>query len=469
MLKSFKTLVFILIFVFNITNLYAKQDESKYVTFSNYNISKAEILEKNFNTIYIAASSPTSEHLGSLGAHAMIVLSDGDNLNNAISINYYAYHESMGELEKIIKGASVGLTGYIDIRNFNLIAERYTVGQNRTLFLYKTNIPKEKIEELLNIVYRDYKNKDLIYQFFTYNCSSYLGDVLSELLSDDNTNYYFPTAIMPARVISYVEKYGFVEDLYIISPPLIKLMHDESPLSKEEIIDRHKYFKVFTNETSEFVGFDKFEVVVDNFDSNTMFSEKVSKVSLGLINKNLSFKFSIFDNDVTEQRQSAISIYSAKFFDIEMLYNNNSLVVNDLTIFEKAAYNKVNLFKNTTSSYFSLKYNPNNNNFDLISGIGYSFGGEKSLFSIIPTVDLNFEDYDLTLKIKSLLKLNYNKAYLLVDFDYPIYNEHTSSTKTLNINLGYRFNEEWLVESSYDILNKETKVNISYFVYPLIK
>jgi len=469
MLKSYKILLIIFIIVLNISNLYAKQDESTYVTFSNYDISKTEILEKDFDTIYIAASSPTSEHLGSLGAHAMIVLSNKDDLNNAISINYYAYHESMGELEKIIKGASVGLTGYIDIRNFNLIAERYTVGQNRTLFLYKTNIAKEKIPELLDIVYRDYNNKDLIYQFFTYNCSSYLGEVLSELLSDENNTYYFPTAIMPARVISYVEKYGFIEDLEIISPPLVKLMHNESPLSKEEIIDRHKYFKVFTNETSEFVGFDKFEVVVDNFNSDTMFSEKVSKLSLGMINKNLSLKIALFDNDVTEQRQSAISIYSAKFFDIEMSYLNNSIVINDLTVFEKAAYNKVNLFKNTTSSYFAIKYNQNNNNFDLISGIGYSFGGEKSLLAIIPTVDLNFEDYDLTLKIKSLFKLNYNKAYLLVDLDYPLYNEHTSTTNNLSVNLGYRFNEEWLVDASYDILNKEYKVNLSYFVYPLIK
>lgn len=43
------------------------------------------------------------------------------------------------------KGATTGLIGYLDIRPFSNIAERYTIGQNRTLFLYKTNINKEYI------------------------------------------------------------------------------------------------------------------------------------------------------------------------------------------------------------------------------------------------------------------------------------------------------------------------------------
>lgn len=472
MLRTYRyinKIAFLLLFILlNLNALFAKQTESTYVTFLNYDFNKEDILEKDYNTIYVAASSPTSEHLGSLGAHAMIVLANDDNIDDSLAINYYAYHESMGELEKVIKGATVGLTGYIDIRDFHLIAERYTIGQNRTLFMYKTNISKEKIPELLDIVYA-YKEKTLIYQFFTSNCSSFIGEVFSQLLSDNENEYYFPTTIMPARLLSFVEKYGFVEDIYLISPSFIKLMHGDNTLTKEEILDRHKYFKVFTRETSEDVGFDKFKVTFDDFESNTMFSEKVSKLSIGSINDKLALSFSLFDNDVTEQRQSAISLYSAKVLDAELSIVNNKLKLNNLIIFEKASYNKVNLFKNTTSSYFALKYNNNNNNFDLVGGLGYSFGGEKSLFSILPILDLNFEDYGLTLKIKSLLKLNYDNAYLLVDFDYPIYREHSSSTKTLNFNLGYRFNEDWLVEASYDILNEEYKVYLSYFVYPLIR
>ncbi|MGD1823128.1 MAG: DUF4105 domain-containing protein [Pleomorphochaeta sp.] len=447
--------------------LFSVTDESKYVTFLEYEYSIEDILSNNFDTIYIAASSPTSEHVGSLGAHAFIVLAKGDDVNNGIAINYYAYHESQSEVEKIFRGTTVGLTGYIDIRKFNQLAERYTNGQQRTLFLYKTNIESNKIPELLNIVY-EYKKSDLKYNFFLYNCSSLLGDVLSELLTTEEKEYSFPHAIMPARLITLVKNYSLIVDEKTISPPLVKLFNDDTTQTKSDILDRYSYYKVFGRETTTEDGFDDFVANFDNFKANTLFSEKVSKLSLGFDNNNPSISFSIFNNNISEQRQSAISLYTFKFMETELVYDDG-IKLDSLTFLEKLSYTKVNLLKMTPSTSFSIKYNSNNSNIDIASGVGIAFGTLNTLIGIIPTVETNLEDLELTLKIKSNLKVNYGKSFLLVDLDYPIYNEQTYSNKELSLSLGYQITNDFLVDCSYDFLNNEYKVNFNYFIYPLIK
>lgn len=470
MLKKFKIkksqIIFLLclITVINV-NLYAVSDESKYVTFINYSYSKEELKKIDFDTIYLASSSPTSESIGSLGAHAYVVLVKGDDFNNAFAINYYAYHESLSTLGKIAKGATVGLTGYLDIRLFADIAQRYTIGQNRTIFLYKTNIKKEKINTLIDYFY-EIKDSKLKYQFFNYNCSSLLGDVFASLLNDENKSYYFPHYIMPASLINLFKKYDLVVEEYTISPPLVKLFYDNTNLSKDEILDLYTYFKVFNRETTKYDGFKDFSVTLDNFESNTLFSEKVSKIGLGIINNNLSLNFSIFDNSITEQRQSAISLYSFKFLNTQLSYDNG-IKINGLTIVEKESLIKSNLLKLRLSDYYSLKLNKNNSNLDFDVGFGLSFGTLKALFSIIPTVNTNLEDLVLTLIIKSHFLYNINKAYVFLDLYYPIYNVKQYNNEYLNLSLGYRYNEELLFEASYDVLNNEYKVFVDFYFYPL--
>lgn len=183
----------------------SNSSEAAFVHYKNFNYSKEEIINKNYDTIYLVAASPTTESVGSLGAHAFILLTHGDSLNDSLAINYYAYHERLSTIEKIARGATTGLIGYIDIRPFSNIAERYTIGQNRTLFLYKTNISKDYIPLLIDKFY-EYKNGDLKYQFFSYNCSSLLGEVFETVLSSDEKEYDFPNLIMPGRLVYLFEK-----------------------------------------------------------------------------------------------------------------------------------------------------------------------------------------------------------------------------------------------------------------------
>ncbi len=94
-----KTISFILFLL--IVNQFIFSNNSKsFVTFPKVEYTKEEIKLKNFDTIYLVAASPTNEHIGSVGAHTFILLAHGDDISNAMAINFYAYHESLGEAEK---------------------------------------------------------------------------------------------------------------------------------------------------------------------------------------------------------------------------------------------------------------------------------------------------------------------------------------------------------------------------------
>lgn len=453
--------------LFSIYSLFAVSDESKYVNFIDYNYSIDDIKSHQFDTIYIAAASPTIEHIGSLGAHSFVVLANGEDLNSAIALNYYAYHESQSKLEKIVNGATIGLNGYTDVRKFNELAERYNIGQNRTLFLYKTNIASEKIDNLIDIFY-EYSKGDLKYQFFNYNCSSFLGDVFSTLLNSEEKSYFFPHSIMPARLISLFKKYNLIVDEFIISPPLVKLHYSNTKLNKNQILDRYYFFKVFNREVNIDDGFAPFEVTVDDFKSNTIFSEKVSKIGVGVYNNNFSFRFSLFNNDITEQRQSAICLYSFKFMDASFSYENK-LNIEKLTILEKSSYTKVNLLKVIPSDYVAVKYNTNNSNIDILGGLGVSFGTINTMFSLIPTLETNLANLELSLRLSSKLLINFDKSYCLLNFDYPIYNEQSFSNKDLSLLLAYQVDDKLLAQASYNIINNSYKIYFDLFLYPLIR
>lgn len=463
--RNKRALLFILFLSIN-TLLFAVE-EKDYVHYKEYNYSKDYILEKNFDTIYLVAASPTSDNLGSLGAHAFIVLAHGDDFSDSFSINYYAYHERLSNFAKSIKGATKGLTGYVDIREFHEITERYTIGQNRSLFVYKTNIDKSYIPIFLDKVYEN-KNKDLRYQFFTYTCSSFLGDIFSTILDTDDKDYYFPNLIMPARLIYLFKEQGLIVDSKTISPPLVKILYNNINMDKEDIIDRYDYFNTHNRETTVDDGFVKFSVSFDNFESNTIFSENVSKLYLGMDNYNFSFGFSLFDNQLYEQRQSAIELYDFKLFDT--LFNfNNGLKLKKLTLLEKSKYPKINYSTYKPSKYLIIKYNENNSSIDIKGGLGLSFGTLNSVFSVIPTVETNISDLMLTLRIKSLFCFYLPNMYFLVNFDYPIYNETINSSKQLEVNLGYNFNDKYSLSGAYDILKNQFNVYFVYKFYPLIK
>jgi len=464
-----KILIFSFLFLLVSQNLFSNnKKESVFVHYKNFEYSKEEIIEKKYDTIYLVAASPTSESVGSLGAHAFILLTHGDDLDDALAINYYAYHERLTTIEKMAKGATTGLIGYLDIRPFSNIAERYTIGQNRTLFLYKTNINKEYIPLLIDKFY-EYKNSDLRYQFFSYNCSSLLGEVFESVLSSDEKSYEFPNLIMPGRLVYLFEK----QDLLVsnsektISPSYVKLIYDNATLTKEEINTRHDFFVSHGAETSSDYGFTPFIPNFDNFESNSIFSEKVSKLYLGMNNLNASLKVSLFDNQLYEQRQSAVTLYDFKLFDTSISYNKN-ISVDKFTIIESGRYTKVNLSTFDPSTYFSIKMNKNNL-FDINFGYGLSFGTLNSLFSIIPIVETNISNMILTLKIKSMLSLYFTNAFVLLNFEYPIYNDSGISSKTLNLKGGYNISNNLGLEASYDFLAKDYNVYLKYLFYPLIK
>lgn len=368
--------------------------------------------------------------------------------------------------KKIIKGAITGLEGYLDVRPLSYLSERYNIGQNRTLFVYKTNIDKKYIPPLLDEFYK-FKETDVSYNFFFYNCSSLVGDVFSSVLSDGEKQYSFPHLIMPGRLVHLFREYGLLIDEKTISPPLTKLLYDESYLSKSEILDRHAFFKVKGAETTIEEGFSPFIPTIDTFESKTKFSEKVGKLYLGMDNLKLSFGGSLFKNSVQEQRQSAAILYDFIVLDT-LLSVDSSLHLEKLTIFKSGKYPKSNLLKLTPSTSLSVELNPNNSLIDLNAGYGLSFGGLHSLLTVMPTVETNIENLVLTLKINSMLMLYWEKFFVLADIDYPVYNKTNITDEKVEVKLGYKFNEYFSVDGSFDFLSQDYNVYLKYNFYPLI-
>ncbi|MDC7249938.1 MAG: DUF4105 domain-containing protein [Sphaerochaetaceae bacterium] len=440
--------------------------EEVLVHYPSSNISKEELKEKNFDTIYLIAASPTSESIGSLGAHAFIALSHGNDISSAIALNFYAYHESLTTYSKIIRGATIGLDGYIDIRPFSNIAERYTIGQNRTLFVYQTNIDKNYIPDIIDEYY-EYKERDIKYQFFNYNCSSLVGEIFSNVLNGENKTYDFPLLIMPGRLVYLFEKNGLIVDQNTISPPLVKAIYDNTDLLPDSILERYTYFKVHQSETIEEDGFDPFNVSFDNFESDTVFSEKVANTYVGMDSLKLSFGVSLFDNEVYQQRQSTILLYEFKLLDISFSLDQ-TLDVDEFTIIESGRYPKVNLLEITPSSYFSIKLNPINYMPDLNVGYGYSIGTFHTLFTLMPTLETNFSTLELTLKAKSIISFYTSNLFINFNLDYPIYNATDETQESAELKLGYKFNETLSIEGSYDLINDDYNVYLKYSFYPLL-
>jgi hypothetical protein len=464
-----KILIFIcLLLLLSSQYVFSNNTEDAYLHYKQYQYSSNDIKQMDFDTVYLAAVTPTSDSLGSLAAHAFIILTHGDDINSGISLNYFAYHERMFTFEKTFKAATVGLEGYVDIRPFTDLAERYTIGQNRTLFVYKTKIETEKIPSIIDEFYK-YKESDLTYRFFTYNCSSLQGSIFSSVLSSEEKEYRFPNFIMPGRLIYLFEKNGLLLDEHTISPPLIKRKFNNTDMGKNEINDRHDYFKVHEAETTTEAGFSPIVVSFDNFESNTIFSEKVSKLYLGMDTLDSSFGLSVFDNQIYEQRQSAVILYEFKVLDTLFSINSNlNLKVDKFTIIETGKYPKINIAPFEFSTYFSLKLNPNNYLVDVNGGYGISVGGLHSIFTLIPIIETNISNLILTLKIKSSLCLYTKNAFVLLNLDYPIYNKTVLNTQSLELKAGYKFNDLICLEASYDILNKNYNVYFKYLFYPLL-
>lgn len=464
-----KKKVVLIILLFSVINsIFAKESgEDIYVHFAKVELTEQELNTMDFNTVYLVAASPTSESVGSLGAHAFVVLAKDDDFDSAVAINFYAYHERLTILEKIGRGATVGLEGYIDIRPFSYINERYTIGQNRTLFIYKTNIEKQYIPQLIRKFY-EYKNTDLKYQFFNYNCSSLLGEVFSSVLTTDEKKYNFPTLIMPGRLISLFEDRGLLVEEKVISPALIKIKYDNISLDIEDIKSRAKFFEIHGSETTLSDGFELMDTTVDNFDSHTIFSERVSSLYLGYDKLKLAFGTTLFNNELYEQRQSALVLYEIKLFDLSFTADSSSINLDKFTILESGRYTKINLSSFTPSSYYLLKINEENQLLDFNVGYGISVGNQNTLFSIIPSVETNIANLLLTLKIKSILTIYSENSFVLLKIDYPIYNQTSISNKEIQLKAGLKFTDSFSLESSYDFIDEDFNLYLKYNFYPLL-
>lgn len=175
----------------------------------------------------------------------------------------------------------------------------------------------------------------------------------------------------------------------------------------------------------------------------------------------------MFDNQLYEQRQSSITLYDFKLFETCINYNSK-ILIDKFNIIETGKYTKVNLSTFEPSTYFSIKMNKNNL-FDINFGYGISFGSLNSLFSIIPIIEANISNMIITLKIKSMLSLYSEKAFILLNFEYPIYNDSGISKKTLDLKGGYNISNNLGLEASYDFLTDEYNIYFKYLFYPLIK
>ena len=272
---------------------------------------------------------------------------------------------------------------------------------------------------------------------------------------------------MPGRLVHLFRKYGLLIDEKTISPPLTKLLFHDSYLSKSEIVDRYAFFKVKESETTIEDGFSPFIPTIDSFESKTKFSEKVSHLYLGMDKLKLSFGGVLFKNSIQEQRQSAAILYDFIVLDT-LLSLDTSLHLEKLIIFKSGKYPKSNLLKLTPSTSLSVQLNPNNSLIDINLGFGLSFGGLHSLLTVMPTVETNTGNLALTLKINSMIMLYWEKFFVLADIDYPVYNKTNITNEKVEIKLGYKFNEYFSIDGSFDFLSLDYNVYLKYNFYPLI-
>lgn len=449
---------------YQITTKEYLQNNKSYKAYK-YFLKKEDLISKDFDTVYLMITSPSTQSIGSLNGHSFIVLSKESEFENSIAINFFGEHEGLNSIIKAMIGTTIGLPGYIDIRLFSHVAERYTIGQERTIFYYKLDISKQDILLLIDNIYA-LSNEDLTYQFLSHNCSNFSLNLFKSSLNL-NFNDISPIIVNPSYLPIILEKSNLILERGSITPPITKVSREDINISEDLIKSKKEFCKANLNETRKN---DKKNIYIpkkDLLDYGNIVDNFISQTSLGIIDNIPTFGFSIFSIKRYEQVQGPTNAMQINFIDIRLQYKDD-LRMNNLTIFEINSYPKINYEpKLTTKLLFNIKTDQNNDLKPFVKGgLGLSFGDSNILFDITTDLEVPLSSIGLNLSINGELVL-YNKfSYITFEGNIPIYNINTINDSVLKCSSGFILFNRINVEASYNLLNNKFEASVIYNFNP---
>ena len=464
-----KKTIAILLYIFLALTLYAESNQyeiNNYLIFEEtytlnkktysalkYFKSKDLLLSENYDSIYLMVASPSVDSIGSIGGHTFLVLSHGDELTSSVAINFYGEHEHLGTLEKAITGSTLGLPGYIDIRPFSQIAERYTIGQERTVFYFKLDLNKESINNLIIKLY-DIIDNPPSYQFFTENCAD-LSMRLVDAATDKDLSAQTPYLIIPSYIPVILENNGLITETGTFTPPIAKVNKENLNISREKIKEKKEYYDENLNETQSLDELLSFVPQKDLYDYGTTLDSYMSLVSFGNKNYNPTLGWSFFSSRRYKQIQGPTQALQINLLELKLVYDDE-IKLESFKIFEFSSYPKINYGFDFTKKFMLIGESGANNIIEPLfrGGYGISLGNSNILFDLTSDIDIPLSKLAFNLSLNSELIL-YNKyAFILLEGNFPYYQINSNKEISIKNKAGFTLFERLDIEGSYSWSDK---------------
>jgi hypothetical protein len=441
-----------------------KMDNKNYTAYRYYK-TKQQLQSENFDSIFIMIATPSIQAMGSFAGHAFIVLSRGDDLTNSIAITFTGAHEILNKFEQAIYTPTIGIPGYIDIKPFSQIAEKYTIDQDRTLFYYKINSNNENVNLLINRLY-ELTEENLTFQFFTKNCAFFTIQ-LCEAALDRDFSKETPVFIIPSYLPIIFEKNNLILENGSFSPPIARLKNESLNISIETIIEKKKFYKETQNETSIMDSFEKFRPQKDLYDYGTNPDSYMSQSSFGIKNNNPTFGLSFFVTNRYKQRQSPTQALQISLFEIELLYDEK-VMFDSFKLIEVSYYPKINYGFNFTKKFTIMGERDLNNQFQPLirGGLGLSLGNSNVLFDLTNDVDIPLSHLGINLSLNSEFLLYNEDGYILLEFNLPYYQANLEKEISLKSKAGITLFDRLDIEGGYNWLNQNYEASIIWNFNP---
>lgn len=439
-------------------------EKELYVPYKKYDIPKEELLNKDFDSLYLMIASPSTQSIGSFSGHTFLVLTKGNTFENSYAINYFAYHEKYSTPIKTLIGSTIGLEGYLDIRPFSEIAERYNIGQNRTIFYYQIKTDKTKIKNIINKSY-EIKDEKLRYQFFFENCANVSQEIL---LSSYEGEFKAHNNLIPAYLAALLEKDNLVTENGTISPIESKIKKEDIGITEKDFYLRKTFNKIYERETTTSDNFSTFIPLKDKVDYGTIIDSNVSNLLAGYSDNSFQLGFSLFENLKNEQRQSNLENYQVRILSFNVLINN-SLKLKNLTVFQFNTYPKINKeeFKLSKSLDIGIKNDDNSSLYPYIqSGYGFTFGNDFAQLNILAQLKLPLNKLGINVNLDASLSFFNKFGYMMIELNYPIYEHNLVDEKILKITGSFTLMNAFNLETSYDFYNSNLSILFRYKFYP---
>lgn len=452
-------------------NNYQISDSPYHIKNKNYTAykffkTKKQLLSDNYDTIYLMIASPSTQSIGSFGGHTLIVLSNKDGLSNATAINFYGEHETLNTFEKAVKGSTKGLPGYIDIRPFSQIAERYTIGQERTLFYYQLDIDKEGINRLIDELYEITSEKGLVYQFFARNCANLSMKLFEAALNKDLAKDT-PFMLIPAYLPIIMEKNNLILEEGTFTPPIAKLNKEDLNISKELIKEKVEFYNNNLTETSFNDNSAKFIPQKDLYDYGTKLDSYMSQLSLGINNTNPTLGFAFFASKRYQQSQGPTTALQINFLEMKLRFDEK-VKIDNFNFFEFSSYPKINYGFGFTKKFSIMGERDLSDNLQPVikGGFGISLGNPNILFDLTNDIDIPLSHLGINLSLNSEIIL-YNKlGYILLEGNLPYYQVNSENKFSLKSKAGITLFDRLDIEGGYNWLNKDFEASIIYNFNP---